>query len=90
MAKTRHFKGRMSQRGITQSLADLATQFGYPDGDKYVLGKKGCQALIEALRQTERQTLKVLDKGGLVVIEADGSFITTYNADSFNRSAGRF
>lgn len=82
MAKTRHFKARMSHRGIRQDLVDLTLRFGEDDRDRRVLGEKALQRILDELRQLERQVLKALDKGGIVVVEADGALITTYNAAS--------
>jgi hypothetical protein len=82
MAKTRHFRARMSQRGIRQDLVDLTLRFGEDDQDRRVLGEKALQQMLDELRNLERQVLKALDKGGIVVVEADGALITTYRAKS--------
>ena len=86
MAKTRHFKARLSQRGIRQDLVDLTLRFGEDDHDRRVLGERSLQLLLGELRSLERQVLKALDKGGLVVVEADGALFTAYNASA---SGGR-
>ena len=80
MAKTKHFKARMSQRGIRQDLVDLTLRFGEDDQDRRILGEKALQRVLDELRMIERQVLKALDKGGIVVVEANGALITTYNA----------
>lgn len=85
MARTKHFQKRISQRGITLELVDLARQFGEPSQDKIVLGRKGLTNLIASVRQIERTALKALDKGGLVVVEDGDVLITTYRLDSFDR-----
>jgi len=82
MAKTRHFRARMSQRGIRQDLVDLTLRFGEDDQDRRVLGEKALQQMLDELRSLERQVLKALDKGGIIVVEADGALITTYRAES--------
>lgn len=80
MSKTKHMQKRMSQRGITNDLLNLALAFGSPiANDKYVLNKKGCQNLIDSLRHIEKITMKAMDKGGLVVVKQGDSLITTYN-----------
>ena len=80
MSKTIHIQKRMSQRGITNNLLNLALAFGSPiTNDKYVLNKKGCQNLIDSLRHIERIAVKAMDKGGLVVVKQGDSLITTYN-----------
>lgn len=85
MARTRHFQKRMSQRGITLDLVNLARQFGEPTQDKIVLGRKGLSQLLAAVRELERTTKKALDKGGIVIVEDGETLITTYRADSFDR-----
>jgi hypothetical protein len=85
MARTKHIQQRMSQRGITLDLVDLARQFGEPNQDKVVLGRKGLGELLEAVRDIERAAKKALDKGGIVVIEDGDALITTYRLDSFSR-----
>jgi hypothetical protein len=82
MAKTRHFKARLSQRGIRQDLVNLTLRFGEDDQDRRVLGERSLQLLLGELRTLERQVLKALDKGGLVVVEVDGALITAYNASA--------
>ena len=80
MSKTKHIHKRMSQRGITNNLLNLALAFGVPQGsDKYILNRKGCQNLIDSLRHIEKIAIKASDKGGLVVIKSGDSLITTYN-----------
>lgn len=87
MARTRHIGRRMSQRGIRQSLVDLTLQFGEDLEDKRVLGRQGLKQLLDEIRELERTTKRALDKGGVVVVESDGALITTYNIDSYRRSA---
>jgi len=85
MARTRHMARRMSQRGIKQALIDLTLQFGEDAQDRRVLGRRGLQQLIDELRDLERTAMQALDKGGIVVVQADGGLITTYAVDSYNR-----
>lgn len=86
MAKTWHIGRRMSQRGIRQALVDLTVQFGEDVDDRCVLGRKGLELLLSELRDLERTTMHALDKGGIVVVQADGALITTYNVDSYSRA----
>ena len=77
----------MSQRGIRMILVDLALRFGQ---DRHVLGRQGLQLLLRELRDLERTAMRALDKGGLVVVEGDdGTLITTYNLDSYDRARAR-
>jgi len=82
MSRTKHIGKRMSQRGIKQSLVDLTVQFGENIGDKCILGRKGLILLLDKLRELERTAIQAIDKGGIVVVQANGSLITTYNIDS--------
>lgn len=88
MHTTKHMQARMSQRGISGDMVDLARQFGRDDQDKYILDRKGLRDLLEALRGLQRKVIKALDKGGVVVVEADGALITAYTADS--NACGQF
>jgi hypothetical protein len=85
MARTRHIGRRMSQRGIKQALVDLALQFGEDTQDKCILGRQGLQCLIDEIEGLKRTAKQALDKGGVVVVQADGALITTYRVDSFSR-----
>lgn len=85
MARTRHIGRRMSQRGIKQALIDLTLQFGEDAQDRCVLGRRGLQNLIEELRGLERTAMQALDKGGVIVVQANGALITAYAGDSFDR-----
>jgi hypothetical protein len=75
----------MSQRGIRQVLVDLTLQFGEDVQDRCVLGREGLKNLLEVVRELEQTTLRALDKGGVVVVQADGALVTAYNVDSYDR-----
>ena len=85
MAKTKHFNSRMQQRGILTSTLQMAQKYGWPKGDKLVLGKKQIQSALKSLDQERKQLIKAMDQGGIVAVEADGYLITTYRLDSFRR-----
>lgn len=85
MSKTRHFQTRMSQRGITGSMLDVVLRFGVPLGDRIQFGRKGVDAALKELDELRKQLLKVRDKGGLVVVEEGGVFLTAYRLDSFSQ-----
>lgn len=76
---TLHLDHRMNQRGITRDLLDLTLAHGSWIGDRCVLSRKEIQQLIDHCDQVRRTALKAMDKGGLVVVEAGGNEITTYN-----------
>ena len=86
MEKTRHIQARMSQRGITEDLVDLALRFGVPQHDgKVILNRRGAQALQQELDALKKIVQRALKKGGIVVIESGNSLITTYNLNSYKR-----
>lgn len=85
MAKTRHMHKRMSQRGITERLLKVVSNHGMVQGDRRVLDRKNVDALLKSIDRFRADLLKVRDKGGLVVVESDGSLITTYNLPSYDR-----
>ncbi len=75
MHKTKHFQQRMGQRGISQAMIDLILGYGDNEGSKVVLSRKKSEQLREALRTL----MKIVDKGGLVVVAEGDAQITTYN-----------
>ncbi|WP_041647960.1 DUF4258 domain-containing protein [Aromatoleum aromaticum] len=96
MHSTHHFKTRMSQRGITGDMVNLALEYGEEDPEnlaRLVFGRRRATQLIEekqrqvrakeqALREEKRELKllkKLADKGGIVVVAADATLITTYN-----------
>jgi hypothetical protein len=85
MHTTTHIDARMNQRGIRKELVSLAIDLGRIEGDRYVLDTKTIRAEMYELRRK----LKFLDdaerKGGVVVVTAGDSLVTTYRADSFCR-----
>ena len=78
---TKHFRSRMAQRGISGDLVDLVRRYGRDDQDRLILSRKDLRGLLDEVRDLQRVVMKALDKGGLVVVEADGALITTYNFD---------
>lgn len=79
MRDTKHLRQRMSQRGIGRRMVDYVVDHGRPDQDKIVLDRKGALALLEMLHEEERLLMKILDKGGVVVVTEGDSLITTYS-----------
>ncbi len=80
---TRHFNKRMSQRGITGEIVNTVLRFGVPHGDKIILNKKGCRAVVDMLEKTKRLLDEISETGGYVVVADDGALITTYRLNSF-------
>ena len=85
MSQTRHFISRIQQRGILQSSIEVAQRYGFPKGDKFILGKKQIDIAIKTLDKERKALLKARDQGGVVAVEANGVLITAYRFDSFNR-----
>ena len=84
---TKHMGQRMNQRGIRKDVIELAIAFGDTEGDRCVLGRDQLKTLISSLDQLRSTALRAMDGGGLVVVEAGGSLITAFRADSFRRNA---
>tara|TARA_B100001057_G_scaffold289611_1_gene289672 strand:+ start:121 stop:393 length:273 start_codon:yes stop_codon:yes gene_type:complete len=85
MSQTRHFISRIQQRGILQSSIEVAQRYGFPKGDKFILGKKQIDIAINTLDKERKALLKARDQGGVIAVEANGVLITAYRFDSFNR-----
>lgn len=85
MSRTRHLHQRMGQRGVTERMLQVVLGFGVCHGDKLTLDRGNIDQLMCAMDKLKKDLLKVRDKGGLVVVEAGGSAITTYRANSFKR-----
>ena len=58
MPKTKHFLSRIQQRGILQSSIEVAQRYGFPKGDKYILGKKQIDIAIKTL---DEETALLMD-----------------------------
>jgi hypothetical protein len=83
MTKTKHFGDRIQQRGIRVKTVELARQYGIPDGDKLVLGRKQIRIRLNELDQERKELIRAMDKGGVIVVECGGALITAYDFDSF-------
>ena len=79
MKLTKHAKIRMGQRGIPYSMVEFVREYGRVEGDAIVLDRKGAKGLLDALDTMRKQAIKVLDKGGVGVVEQGHSVITAYN-----------
>ena len=89
MTKTSHLVVRMSQRGITQEMIDLVRRFGERFGDRIVLKRKDIQKTIDELDELRASLLKIMDKGGVVVVEEDGVLVTAYRLTGLNRKKSK-
>lgn len=93
---TPHCDNRMNQRGITKEMMYIVLQHGRVKQDCYILNvKDAISVLHEHYRQRRQQThidegieyeirllKKIIDKGGLVVVEANNRCRTAYNFNS--------
>jgi hypothetical protein len=67
MSISRHADQRMNQRGIPRRLVDFTL--------------RQARRVIADLQEQLRLALQVMDKGGVAVVEAEGTIVTTYNVD---------
>lgn len=87
---TKHAGVRQSQRGITPSMVDYVLTNGAEENDKLILGRKEVLQRLDAINEEKRLLMKILDKGGVVVVAQGDAVITTYNRTShYNRAARR-
>ena len=82
MRITRHADQRMNQRGISRRLVDFTLRHGRVEGDKHILDRNESRRLIDALEEELRLAKRVLDKGGVTVVEGDDALITAYNVSA--------
>ena len=80
---SQHADQRMNQRGISRRLIEFTLRFGRIEGDKHVLDRKESRRLIESLTEQLRLAKRIMDKGGVVVVDGESdTVITTYNVDA--------
>lgn len=78
---TKHALRRMNQRAITKEMIEIAIYYGKYVGDKIILNAHTIKKyfLREKRGSMKKKLLKLLDKGGIVVVMGDDfSVITTY------------
>lgn len=82
---TRHAQQRMNQRGIQSTMVELALECGeFDQRSRCIFRKKDAIRELSELRNRERTLKKIIDKGGVVVVEDRGAVITTYNYQGRN------
>ncbi|HHH37901.1 MAG TPA: hypothetical protein ENK77_04740 [Epsilonproteobacteria bacterium] len=83
MYETYHINQRIRQRGITKRMIELTLEFGEVQADKIRLGSRRIKKILKDkkhIRQDlKKDLLKILDKGGLVVVASGSALITAYN-----------
>lgn len=78
MILTNHSVQRMSQRGITKELIELAYKYGRSAGNSIELDKKSIQEFINGLNDLKKMLLRAQDKQGVCLIIQENRIITTY------------
>ncbi len=82
MNETLHINQRVRQRGITKRMIELTLEFGEVQADKIRLGSRRIKKLLKQHKVSQdlkRDLLKILDKGGLIVVASGSALITAYN-----------
>jgi hypothetical protein len=79
MKYTRHARLRMGQRGIPDRMVELALRHGRIEGDRRVLDRREARLVLDSLDAERAALMKVIDKGGLAVVESADTIVTTYN-----------
>ena len=78
MVETLHINQRARQRGITNQMIDLTLEYGKRKGDKIRLGTRRIKELLCTHSELKSQLLKIMDKGGLIVVFSGAVLITAY------------
>ena len=78
---TKHGRKRMNQRGITKEMIELTIEYGQYKKDKIILKSRDIKKLLTKVsKEVKAKLMKILDKGGLVVVMSDDwAVITVYN-----------
>jgi len=82
MNETLHINQRVRQRGITKRMIELTLEFGEVQADKIRLGSRRIKKMLKNRKvphDLKHDLLKILDKGGLVVVASGSALITAYN-----------
>jgi hypothetical protein len=89
---TVHAGQRMNQRGITKEMIRLVLEYGELQGGKIDLNQEGAARLVARLHKELKIAKKLLDKGGMTVVSAEGFtadesvIVTAYNHNPSRRS----
>lgn len=79
MYETLHINQRIRQRGITNRMIELTLEYGTVQADKVKLGTKRIKKLLRTHKHLKADLLKVMDKGGVIVVVSGAAMITAYN-----------
>ncbi len=78
---SQHAHQRMNQRGISRRLVDFTLRHGRVEGNKHVLDRCESRRVINELMEELRCAKRILDKGGMTVVEGGDVLITAYNVN---------
>ena len=79
MKSTVHAQERMQVRGISKAMVEYVIEHGTPERDRVILGRKEARLMLDGIQEQQRILMKILDKGGVVVVADGNTVITTYN-----------
>ncbi len=82
MNETLHLNQRARQRGISNRMIELTLEFGEVQADKIRLGSRRIKKMLKnpkISQNLKHDLLKILDKGGLIVVTSGSALITAYN-----------
>ncbi len=79
MYETLHINQRVRQRGITNRMIELTLEYGVVQSDKIKLDTRRIKKLLRTHKHIKADLLKIMDKGGLVVVVSGAAMITAYN-----------
>jgi len=79
MQISHHAEQRLSQRGISRRLVDFALRHGRIEGNKRVLDRNESRRIIDQLNEELRLAKRVMDKGGITIVDGGDTLITAYN-----------
>ncbi|HZF24876.1 MAG TPA: DUF4258 domain-containing protein [Steroidobacteraceae bacterium] len=90
MQISQHADQRMNQRGISRRLVEFTLRHGRVEGDKHVRDRSEARRIIEALTEELQLAKRIMDKGGVTVVEDQDTVITAYNVNApMHAAAGR-
>lgn len=81
MIRTKHIEKRMNQRGITKSMIQIVEEFGSTNGDKLIIDRKECLSAFNHYKKLFQASQKMINNGGLVLVNDEGVQITTYRLE---------
>lgn len=89
MKMTKHIHERMNERCINETMLEIVQMFGVdtPNGERIILDKKGLNELEKWTRNFLKQVELMKQRGGLTLVNFEGSLITVFANDSYRKNA---